>query len=138
MSIERTYGMIKPDAERKGFSGKIIDRIEQEGFKIVAMKKIKFDKDLAELFYEIHREKPFFDELVENITAGPVVAMVLEKDKAITSWRELMGATNPDEASENTLRKLYGEDIGKNAVHGSDASATAETEIKLIFPDLYL
>ena len=137
MSIEKTYGMIKPDGVRKGFTGKIIDRIEQEGFNIVAMKKIEFDKDLAELFYEVHREKPFFDELVENITAGPVVAMVLEKENAISAWRELMGSTNPDEAAENTLRKLYGENIGKNAVHGSDAPATAETEIKLIFPDLY-
>jgi len=136
--MERTYGMIKPDAVRKGFMGKIIDRIEQEGFKIIAMKKMEFTKDLAELFYEVHRERPFFDELVENISSGPIVAMVLEKEGAITSWRELMGATNPDEAAENTLRKLYGENIGKNAVHGSDAPATAETEIKLIFPDLYL
>jgi nucleoside-diphosphate kinase len=134
--MERTYGMIKPGAIKNGHTGKIIDRIEQEGFTIVAMKKMQMTKELAELFYAVHRERPFFDELVESIVAGPIVAMVLEKDGAIAAWRELMGATNPDEAAEGTLRKLYGVNIGENATHGSDAPDTAASEVKLIFPDL--
>jgi len=136
MSVERTYGMIKPEAVANGNTGPIVERIEKEGFKIVAMKKMHMYKDLAEIFYEVHREKPFFNDLVESISSGPIIAMVLEKDGAIAAWRELMGATNPDEAAEGTLRKLYGTSITNNATHGSDASATAEAEIKLIFPDL--
>ena len=136
MAVERTYGMIKPEAVANGNTGKIIDRIEQEGFTIVAMKKMQMTKELAQLFYEVHSQKPFYSELVDSVASGPIVAMVLEKDGAIAQWRELMGATNPDEAAENTLRKLYGTSIGNNATHGSDAPATAETEIKLVFPEL--
>ncbi|MCK4518074.1 nucleoside-diphosphate kinase [Candidatus Babeliales bacterium] len=136
MATEKTYAMIKPDAVRAGNIGKIIDRIEKAGFNIVAMKKLQMTKDLAEQFYAVHSERPFYGELVDFITSGPVVGMVLEKDGAIVAWRDLMGATNPDEAAEGTLRKLYAEDIGKNAVHGSDATGTAETEIGLIFPEL--
>ena len=134
--MERTYGMIKPGAVKAGHTGKIIDRIEAEGFTIVAMKKLHMSKELAELFYEVHRQKPFFSELVESIIAGPLIAMVLEKDGAIAAWRELMGPTNPSDAADGTLRKLYGTSIGENATHGSDAPATAETEIRLIFPEL--
>jgi len=136
MAIERTYGMIKPAAVKTGNSGKIIDRIEQEGFVIVALKKMDMTREMAELFYEVHREKPFFGELVDSISSGPIVAMVLEKDGAIAAWRELMGATNPADAAEGTLRKLYGISIGDNATHGSDAPGTAATEIQLIFPEL--
>lgn len=132
----RTYGMIKPEAVQNRNTGKIIDRIESEGFSIVAMKKMHMTKDLAEQFYAVHKEKPFFGELVESIASGPIVAFVLEKDDAITAWRELMGATNPADAAEGTLRKLYGTSIGNNATHGSDAPETAAAEIKLIFPEL--
>ena len=134
--MEQTYAMIKPAAVKNGLTGKIIDRIEQEEFNIIAMKKIWMTRELAELFYEVHREKPFFDELVESIISGPVVAMVLEKDGSIAVWRELMGATNPDDAAKGTLRQLYGASITDNAVHGSDAPETARTEIALIFPEL--
>lgn len=133
MAIEKTYGMIKPEAVRTCKTGKIIDRIEQEGFKIASMKKMQMTKELAERFYEVHKEKPFFGKLVESIIAGPIIAMVLEKDNAIAAWRELMGATDPAKAAENTIRKLYGKNITHNATHGSDAPETAETEIKIIF-----
>ena len=136
MANEKTYGMIKPKAVETGKTGLIIDRIEGEGFSIVAMKKMRMTKELAELFYEVHRQKPFFDELVGSVISGPVIAMVLEKDGAIASWRELMGATNPADAAQGTLRKLYGMSITDNATHGSDAPETAETEISLIFPEL--
>jgi len=134
--MERTYAMIKPDAVKACYTGEIISRIESEGFMIVAMKKMRMSKELAELFYEVHRQKPFFEELVESIISGPVVAMVLERDEAIAAWRELMGATNPAEAAEGTIRKLYGSSITDNATHGSDSPETAETEIRLIFPEL--
>lgn len=135
MALEKTYAMIKPDAVKAGYTGKIIDRIEQEGFTIVAMKKMHMDRDLALLFYAVHREKPFFEELVTFIISAPVVVMILEKESAIAGWRELMGATDPAKADKGTLRQLYASSIGENAVHGSDAPETAETEIKLIFPD---
>ena len=135
MAIEKTYAMIKPDAVKAGYTGKIIDRIEQEGFAIVAMKKMRMDRDLAVLFYAVHRKKPFFEELVNFIISAPVVVMILEKESAIVGWRELMGATDPAKADEGTLRQLYASSIGENAVHGSDAPGTAETEIKLIFSD---
>lgn len=134
--MERTYGMIKPGAIKSGYTGDIISRIEKDGFAVVAMKKIQMTKELAETFYEVHRQKPFFEELVTSITAGPVIAMVLEKENAIAAWRELMGATDPAQAAEGTLRKLYAQSIGENAVHGSDAPETAQTEIALIFPEL--
>lgn len=134
--MERTFALIKPDAVKAGNTGKIIDRIEQEGFTILGMEKRVISHELAEEFYGVHRERPFFGELVEFITSGPVVAMVLEKPGAIGAWRDLMGATNPAEAAENTLRKLYGANIGNNATHGSDAAETAATEIGLFFPTL--
>ncbi len=136
MAVERTYAMIKPEAVSLGHSGKIIDRIESEGFKIVAMKKMEMSKDLASIFYEVHSEKPFYSELVESVSSGPIIVMVLEKDGAIAAWRELMGDTNPDNAEPGTLRKLYGTSITNNVTHGSDAPETAETEIKLIFPEI--
>ena len=136
MAIEKTFAMIKPDTVKEGHTGKILDRIEREDFSIVALKKIKLSNELAELFYQVHQDKPFYRELVDYVTEAPVVVMVLEKAGAIAAWRDLMGATDPDKAAENTIRKLYGENIGRNATHGSDAPATAETEIKLVFPEL--
>ena len=131
-----TFALIKPDAVAAGNTGDIIKRIEQEGFSIAALQKGMLHKELAEEFYGVHKERPFFGELVEFITSGPVVAMALEKDGAIKAWRDLMGATNPAEAADNTLRKLYGSNIGNNATHGSDAQETAEFELGLFFPEL--
>jgi nucleoside-diphosphate kinase len=134
--IEKTFAIIKPDAVKAGNSGKIIARIEQEGFNILGMKKINVSKAQAAEFYAVHKEKPFFLELVEFMTSGPVVVMALEKENAIKAWRDLMGATNPEKAAPNTLRKLYGTNVGSNATHGSDAPETAKIELALFFPEL--
>ena len=134
--IQRTFAIIKPDAVAAGNSGKIIDKIEQSEFKIIAMKKIQMTKEKAEEFYAVHKGKPFFAELVTFMTSGPVVVMVLEKENAIQAWRDLMGSTNPETATEGTLRKPFGTNIGQNAVHGSDAPETAKNEIKLFFPEI--
>jgi Nucleoside diphosphate kinase len=131
-----TYAMIKPHAVKAGLTGKVIDRIEHEGFTIVALKKFQMTRELAEQFYGVHRQRPFFPELVETIASGPVVGMVLEKDGAIAVWREIMGATDPAKAAPGTLRKLYAPSISENVVHGSDAPETAQSEIALIFPEL--
>ncbi|MCK4499185.1 nucleoside-diphosphate kinase [Candidatus Babeliales bacterium] len=136
MSIERTYAMIKPDAVIAKNDGKIIDIIEHSGFEIIAMKKIRFSPELAESFYAVHKAKPFFGELVEFLSSGPVIAMILEKESAIQAWRDLMGATDPEKAEEGTIRKLFGTNVGINAVHGSDATETAQEECSLIFPEL--
>lgn len=136
IEIQRTFAIIKPDAVAAGNSGKIIDKIEQGGFKIVAMKKIQLAKEKAEEFYAVHKGKSFFDELVTFMTSGPVVVMILEKENAIQAWRDLMGSTDPEKAVEGTLRKLFGTNVGQNAVHGSDAPETAKNEIKLFFPEI--
>jgi nucleoside-diphosphate kinase len=134
--MEKTFAIIKPDAVAAGNSGKIIDRIEQEGFKIIAMKKIKLTKEQAEGFYAVHKEKPFFNDLTDFMSSGPCIVMALEKENAIKDWRNLMGATNPVDAEEGTLRKLYGKNIDNNATHGSDAPETAVIELKYFFSDL--
>ncbi len=134
--MEKTFAIIKPDAVAAGNSGKIIDRIEQEGFKIIAMKKIRLTKKQAEGFYAVHKEKPFFNDLTDFMSSGPCIVMALEKDNAILDWRKLMGATNPADAEEGTLRKLYGKNIDNNATHGSDAPETAAIELKYFFSDL--
>lgn len=134
--MERTFALIKPDAVKAGHTGAIITRIEQEGFTIIGMKKITIPRDMAEQFYGVHAARPFFGELVDFITSGPVVALALEKNSAIASWRQLMGATNPAQAEASTLRKLYGTSIGTNATHGSDAVETAQFELGLFFPEL--
>lgn len=134
--IERTLAIIKPDAVKNGDSGKIIDRIEQEGFTIVAMEKMRLSREDAEYFYEVHRERPFFGELVNFIISGPIVVMALEKDDAIRAWRDLMGPTDPNKASRNTLRRIFGSSIGENATHGSDSPETAKNEVGFLFPDL--
>ena len=136
MSTQVTFALIKPDAVANGNTGDIISRIEKEGFNIVGLQKGLIHQELAEEFYGVHKERPFFGELVEFITSGPVVAMALEKEGAIKAWRDLMGATNPAEAADNTLRKLYGANIGNNATHGSDAEETAAFELSLFFPEL--
>jgi len=132
----KTLAIIKPDAVKSDYTGKIIDRIEQADFKIIRMEKILLTKSLAEKFYAVHKGKPFFEELVEFMTSGPVVVLALEKDNAIKELRDLMGATDPAEATENTLRKLYGTGKGPNALHGSDAEETAKQEMLFFFPDL--
>ncbi len=133
--MERTFGIIKPDAVKNGFSGKIIDRIESEGFKIIGMRKISLSKADAENFYLVHKERPFYGELVSFMTSGAVVVLCMEKDNAVKSWRDLMGATNPADAEANTLRKLYAENIEANAVHGSDSLENAKIEIEFFFSD---
>lgn len=136
MSSNRTYAMIKPHAVAAKNSGKIIDRIEQEGFVIIGMKKLQFTKEIAEEFYAVHKERPFFPELIAGICQGPIIALLLEKDNAVEAWRDVIGATNPAEAAEGTIRKIFGASIGDNAVHGSDAAETAQLESKLVFPEL--
>jgi nucleoside-diphosphate kinase len=134
--MEKTFAIIKPDAVSKGYSGKIIDRIESNGFKIAAMKKIHMDKKTAESFYAVHKEKPFFEALTTFMSSGPAVVMILEKENAIADWRKLMGATNPEDAAEGTLRKDFGKNIDNNAVHGSDAPETADAETRFFFADI--
>jgi nucleoside-diphosphate kinase len=126
---QRTFSIIKPDAVRKGFIGAIVAEIEKAGFKIVSIKKQSISKDQARGFYAVHAGKPFFDGLCEFMSSGPLVLMVLEKDNAIADWRKLMGATNPANADEGTIRKKFAASIGENAVHGSDAEETAAFEI---------
>ena len=133
---QQTFAMIKPDAVGAGNTGKVIDLIEQNGFTIVRMEKVTINKERAQKFYDVHRERPFFGELVDFVTSGPVVVMALQKDNAIADWRTIMGATNPADADAGTIRKLFGTSIGSNAAHGSDAPETAQTELALFFPDL--
>ena len=130
--IQHTLAIIKPDAVVAGNSGKIIDKIEQSGFKIIAMKKTELTKEKAEEFYAIHKGKPFFDEIISFMISGPIVVLVLEKENAIEEWRKLMGKAE----IEGTLRNLFGTSVTKNAVHGSDSPETAKTEIKQFFPEL--
>ena len=133
---ERTLSIIKPDAVSKGLIGNIVARFEREGLRIAAMRMLHLTKEKAEGFYAVHRERPFFPDLVEFMISGPIVVMVLEGDDAIDHNREIMGATDPAKAAEGTLRKLYAESIQNNAVHGSDAPDTAKFEIGYFFPDL--
>ncbi len=138
MAVERTLAIIKPDATARGIAGKILARIEEEGFTVRAMKMVRLTKKQAEGFYAVHRERPFFGSLTDFMSSGPVVVMCLEREGAIAKWREVMGATNPAEAAEGTIRKLYGVDVEKNSVHGSDAPETAATEIAFFFTGLEL
>jgi nucleoside-diphosphate kinase len=131
-----TFAMVKPDAVKAGNTGNIIEMIEKDGFTIMRMEKRMIDAATAKEFYAIHAARPFFGELVEFVTSGPVVVMALKKDDAVNQWRALMGATNPKDAAEGTVRKRYGTSIGSNAAHGSDAPETAATELALFFPDM--
>ncbi len=135
---ERTLTIVKPDAVAAGHTGKILDRFIGEGFRIVAMKMVRLTRQEAEGFYYVHEGKPFFDELVDFMSSGPCVPVVLEGEQAITRVREIMGATDPAEAAPGTLRKLYAEGKGRNAVHGSDAVETARFEIGYFFPGVEL
>lgn len=131
--MERTLAIIKPDATKKRIIGKIIERIEEEGFAIVRMKLVHLSKDEVKGFYIVHKEKGFYDSLCEFMSSGPVVLMVLEAENAIKKWRETMGATDPAQAKPGTLRHTYGFSIERNATHGSDARDTAEFEIGYFF-----
>lgn len=131
--MERTLSIIKPDAVAKNVIGKIIDRFETNGLRIAAMKKIQLSKDDAAKFYEVHKERPFFNDLVEYMTSGPVVVMVLEGENAVAKNRELMGATDPKEAAPGTIRADFAESIEANAVHGSDSLENAQKEIAFFF-----
>ena len=135
MATERTLSIIKPDATRRNITGKIIDRLESSGLRIVAQKRIKLSREEAEGFYSVHRERPFFDSLCDFMSSGPIVVQVLEGENAIERNREVMGATNPAEAAEGTIRKDFAESIEANSVHGSDAPDTAAREITFFFED---
>ncbi len=136
--MERTLGIIKPDAVSKGYAGKILAIVEENGFKIVGLKKIRLTKEKAEGFYYVHKDKPFFNSLTDFMSEGPIIVMVLEKENAIADWRKLMGATNPENAEEGTLRKMFAENIERNAVHGSDSPESAQYEISYYFNALEL
>jgi len=133
MAIERTFAMIKPDAVARGITGQIISMIEENGFRIVAMKKHHISQKEAEGFYGVHRERPFFGSLVKFMTEGPAILLVLEREDAIAKWREVMGATNPANAAEGTVRKRFAESIERNCAHGSDAVETAAVETLYYF-----
>ena len=128
MATNRTFTMIKPDAVEKNYIGGILKMINDAGFKIVAMKYTQLSKEQDGAFYEVHKERPFYGELVEYMSSGPIVAAILEKDNAVEDFRTLIGATNPTEAAEGTIRKIYAESISANAVHGSDSDENAKIE----------
>ena len=131
--MERTFAILKPDAVERNFSGKILERIESQSFKIVAMKRTLLSKAQAEGFYDGHKERPFFPSMTSTMSSGPVVLLVLEKENAIPDWRKLMGATNPADAEAGTIRKDFAENIERNSVHGSDATETAAFEMSFFF-----
>lgn len=132
----RTFTMIKPDAFSNGFSGAILDKINAAGFRLVAMKITKLSAEKAGEFYAVHKERPFYGELVEFMSSGPIVAAILEKDNAVEDFRKLIGATDPAKAEEGTIRKLYAENVGRNAVHGSDSDENAGIEGSFFFSGL--
>lgn len=133
MATNRTFTMLKPDAIENGHMGKILDMIIQAGFEIKAMKLTQLTEEQAKKFYEVHSERPFYGELVEYMTSGPIVAAILEKENAVADFRTLIGATDPVEAAEGTIRKYYAESKGRNAVHGSDSDENAEIESEFHF-----
>ncbi len=136
MAIERTLSIIKPDATHRNITGKIIDRLESAGLRVIAQKRAKWSTADAEAFYAVHRERPFFGDLVSFITSGPIVIQVLEGEGAVAKYREVMGATNPKEAAKGTIRADFAENIERNSVHGSDSVENAANEIALCFkPD---
>ena len=133
MAVERTFSIIKPDATERNLTGAINTMIEGAGLRIVAQKRVRITREQAETFYGVHRERPFFGELVEFMTSGPVVVQVLEGENAIAKYRDVMGATDPSKAADGTIRKVHAKSIGENTVHGSDASETAAIEIAQFF-----
>jgi nucleoside-diphosphate kinase len=136
MATERTLSIIKPDATRRNLTGAINQRIEEAGLRIVAQRRVRLTRPQAEGFYAVHRERPFFAGLVEFMTSGPVVLQVLEGENAIAAYREVMGATNPANAAEGTIRKLFAENIEANSVHGSDSSDNAAMEVAYFFAEV--
>ena len=138
MATERTFGIIKPDAVKAGAIGGVIDMVEKSGLRLVGLRLLKLSREQAEGFYAVHKERPFFKDLVNFMTSGPCVVMALEGDGAVARWREVMGPTDSKKAPPGTIRQKYGTDIEKNAVHGSDAAETAKTELAFFFkaPDL--
>jgi len=133
MAVERTFSIIKPDASKRNLTGAVNALIEKAGLRIVAQKRVRITREQAETFYGVHRERPFFGELVEFMTSGPVVVQILEGEGAIAKYRDVMGATDPKKAADGTIRKTHALSIGENSVHGSDASETAAQEIAQFF-----
>ena len=138
MAVERTLSIIKPDAVEQNNIGNILAMIQGAGLKILGMRMLHLTRAQAEGFYEVHKERPFFGELVEFMTRGPVVVSALEGDDAVARYRALMGATNPDDADEGTIRKAYGTDVGENACHGSDSVENGKIEVGYFFPEYLL
>jgi nucleoside-diphosphate kinase len=135
MPVERTFSILKPDATARNITGAINAMIEQAGLRIVGQKRVRITKEQAEKFYAVHKERPFFRELVEFMTSGPVVVQVLEGENAIAQYRDVMGATDPAKAAAGTIRKVHAKSIGENSVHGSDAPDTAAREIAQFFSE---
>jgi len=138
MSMERTFSIIKPDAVAAGHAGEILSLIEQSGFRILALRLTRLNREQAEGFYAVHRERPFFPSLVKFMTEGPIVVMALERDNAVAKLREIIGATNPANAAEGTIRKRFAESIERNCIHGSDGPDTAQVELAYFFSTLDL
>ena len=138
MTLQKTLSIIKPDAIKAKHHGKIVDFLEKKGFKILAQKKLKLTRVQAEAFYDIHKERPFFNDLVDFMISGEIVVQVLEAENAVLNYRKIMGDTNPEKAEINTLRKLYGSNIQCNAVHGSDSNENADKEVSFFFSKLEL
>ena len=135
MAVTRTFSIIKPDATRRNLTGAVTKMLEEAGLRVVASKRIQMTREQAEGFYAVHKERPFFGELVDSMTSGPVVVQVLEGEDAIAKNREVMGATNPENADAGTIRKEFALSVGENSVHGSDAPETAAEEIKFFFTE---
>ncbi len=135
MAKEKTLAILKPDCVRKNLIGKVLQRIEEAGFDIQAMKMTRLTEDTAGAFYAVHRERPFFDDLVEFMTSGPCVPLVLEKDNAIEDFRTLIGATDPGDAEEGTIREAYADSVGENIVHGSDSVENGKREVAFFFSE---
>lgn len=135
MAVQRTLSIIKPDATRRNLTGKIIAKLEENGLRVVAQKRIRLTQDQAKAFYEVHKERPFYDSLVAFMTSGPVVVQVLEGENAVLKNREVMGATNPEKAAEGTIRKEFAESMEANSVHGSDSDENAAREISFFFSE---
>ena len=136
MATNRTFTMIKPDAMKNGHAGAIIDRFIKEGYKVEALKMTKLSVEKAGEFYAVHKERPFYGELVQFMSSGPIIAAILEKSNAVAEFRNLIGATNPAQAAEGTIRKLYATSVGENAVHGSDSDENAKIEGDFFFSGL--
>ena len=136
MATNRTFTMVKPDAVADGYSGAILKMIEEAGFRIVALKMVKLTKERAGQFYEVHKERPFYGSLCEYMSSGHIVAAILEKENAVADFRKLIGATNPEEAAEGTVRKLYARSMQSNAVHGSDSDENAQLEGSFYFAEI--